>query len=358
MKKMKSISSRVAQNQVSGPSQNFIFHPTSVLYFDQPKASNLPEVDYNTTSYYVDLEEFEAEFTVPEAIKSDLELQLTAVMTNTPYVHDAFPCAVMATTEGGPAPSHRPLITDHPHLHQGFWAFLVWCSNILADEISWKLFPSELIAIIDPKPDIDVQDLPIYNFPDFEAQICIASYSDAIHVMRVEQFFSSLVVGVMDKNFSKPSRAYAEIRVEGQKMFAGVPPTMIPRGMIVVVWNAKSMTRPSFRETFFSLFATYHPSLIVVTEARISNNDGKELINNLPGKYDSTVFDNIDLCGGVVLMWRVNELYVSYKEADFMIEDALFNVTFEVLFFPNASLFSKLSSYTCQIHVRMVPISC
>lgn len=329
MKKLKSISSRVAQNQVSGTCQNYLSHPNCVFYFNPPKSTNVPELDYNNTSYYVDMEDLEMLFPLDEAIKTDLNFQVTAVMDKLPYTHENFPCAIMATTEGNAAAAHRPLIRDQPHMHLGFWRFLDWCSNQLREQLDWKLYPTELLAVVDPVPDIDVQDLPIYNIPAFDAHIFIASYSDTIHIMRAEDFFYSLNVRVSRRFFWGMSRAYTDISVEGQKKFEGVPNT-IPRGLIVSIWNAKSMTRPSFKATFLELFATHHPALLIVTEARISDEHCQELITTLPGKYESAVFDNIDQCGGVVLMWRVNDLFVSYKEDDSTAESGLFNFTFEV----------------------------
>lgn len=194
------------------------------------------------------------------------------------------------------------------------------------------MYPNDLLGVIDPIPDVDVDDLPVYSFPDFEGHVFIASNTNAVHVMRVENFFYGLQVKVVPKCLWERRRKYTEICLEGQKVQTGGS-TVIPRGTMVILWNARSMARPSFKHLFLELFATHHPSLIVVTEARICNNDCKELLTLLPGKFDSTIFENH--CRGVVLMWRVNDLYVDFKESDFDCDDdALFDVLFEVNIIP------------------------
>ena len=319
------------------------------MYFEQPKSSNGPELNYNTTYYSIDVEDAENGLRVPHAIKTDLNIQLYCAVSKLPYHPVMFPCSVMVTSAGKILPAHHPLITDHPNMHLGFWAYLDWCSNRLAAQGSWLLYPNNLLAVVDPRPAVVVDDLPVYNFPDSRSHVFIASNAHAIHVMSVEHTFTGVEITVVPRYFQTKPRAYTEVCLEGKTMVGTEVSAFIPRGTVVVAWNALSMTRPSFRATFFEMFERHHPSLMVVTEARISNNDCRELISNLPGEYQSKWFEN--QCGGVVLMWRGNDLLPNYNESDLGSANLLFTVLFEVL-----HLISYFGSQRFVLHRLVLPL--
>ena len=79
-------------------------------------------------------------------------------------------------------------------------------------------------------------------------------------------------------------------------------PSLSPK-MNILVWNCRGAMKPSFRSTIRDLKIFHSPSIVVVTETRISGSRAGEILHTLP--YDGIhTTDPIGYARGIWLLWR------------------------------------------------------
>lgn len=314
--KGKSITSQIANIEVGNNSRTtLLLNPKNIIYFKPLYTSKLvPEVDYNNTLFYVDGEDYHRNVYIRDAIRFDLRNQLRDKLLRKSYDRESFQCDLMAMPDGVALPPHRPLIEDQQDLHLAFWAFLDWTSRKLRASGSTQLYPDILIPIVDPIPGIDIDNLPISSFPDFNRHLFMSSDADAVHVSSIDAFFHYVEINVTPRSFWRWPREYVDISLKGDTIGYGDYHPFFPRGTVVVIWNARSMARPSFEKGFKKLYEAHKPSLLVITQARITWQHCKQLVHRLPGNYKCSVFQNLRDCGGVVVIWKLCEIVVKFIE--------------------------------------------
>ena len=87
------------------------------------------------------------------------------------------------------------------------------------------------------------------------------------------------------------------------------PPVYLPLTMNIICQNCRGALNPRFRSTLDSLISKYNPSLVIVTETRISGTWAKDITNRLP--FDGDIHTNtIGYAGGLQLS-RIQMLWKS-----------------------------------------------
>lgn len=204
----------------------------------------VPEIDYNMTLFFVDDKDYHYNVYIHDAVQLDLQNQLRDKMLRKFYDRESFQCDLMETPDGVALPLHRPLIEDYQDLHLAFWEFMDLSVGQLRATGCSQLYPKNLLSIIDPILGINIEKIPTYSFPDFERHLFMSSDADAVHVMIVDAFFYNVEIDVTPRYLLRWPREYVDIGLKGEKIKYRDYDTYIPRGTVVVIWNAKSMVGP------------------------------------------------------------------------------------------------------------------
>lgn len=263
----KSISQKVLNTQI-GSSRTINYHPRNIILFKHYPSKIVPDLDYNNTFFFVDNEDFHRQICIRDAVQRDLKHQLRDKMLQQSYNMESFQCEIMASTDGKAVPPHRPIIDDQRDLHLAFWAFLDWAADGLRATGSSMLFPKELIPLIDPIPGINIENLTPYSFPISPSHVYISPDADSVHVTSVESFMYYVEIDVNHKILWRLNREYVQMTLKGETTNYGEYTTYIPRGTVIVIWNSRSMARPSFENAFKTLYDAHKPSLLVITQSR------------------------------------------------------------------------------------------
>lgn len=118
---------------------------------------------------------------------------------------------------------------------------------------------------------------------------------------------------------------------------------------MVLLWNARGCTRPSFVQHFTTLFDKFNPVLFVILEARIFSESTTYLMYDLPGSYEVCHCGPQRRPGGVLVLWKPsalmgNFLYTSDAPTG-MVFDAVFKVMSCITYILNTSFVFQLQSY-------------
>uniref|UniRef100_A0A803M0D2 Ubiquitin-like protease family profile domain-containing protein n=1 Tax=Chenopodium quinoa TaxID=63459 RepID=A0A803M0D2_CHEQI len=185
-----------------------------------------------------------------------------------PKLEDVLPKERRGSRRGDKVrPAYYPDLSDlDGYLHKGVSEFAKWlCSNSSTDDF----IPQEIVPIFDLKPEVDLDNIPLYCLPTEERHIFIGASTAAIHVMEVEGMIRFIHLNVFSCVTEKLKVKYHRVSIKGSnnEINEGAPRYM-HSGSTIVIWNARNVHRPSFLETFYEIFDYYAPLVVVVTEAR------------------------------------------------------------------------------------------
>ncbi|OMO52520.1 hypothetical protein CCACVL1_29203 [Corchorus capsularis] len=181
-----------------------------------------------------------------------------------------------------------PLQLDLEHIH-----CRVKPVDLLIDAGEVKLFR----ALIDPDVDnsviVDVSMKLLKNSGSLGYKVKMTS-GRQMHLIEKEQDDTTEVT-------SKVSQKEEAVKV-----------TVNPFGVIaVMIWNCKGYKQAQFHVGVREIVAKYHPSVLIITNSRISCKDGKQAIDPRPFKSYHVV-EPVLGCGGALILWNADEVFVSF----------------------------------------------
>lgn len=299
---------QVVSHEMS-PTRQIHFHPRVSMYFAPSKGTE-PEIDLNNTMFFK---------TYDELLEDDdynpisNEWVRAAIFSKT-WDRDGFPGTFMLREGPRIDPYHLPTPDDSTGIiHGGLLSYIEW--------EAWQEFdaiPANYLALIDPRPVLHIDQTPIYAVPIRKTPIFMGSYTDALHVMRISKHLQSVDLDVFYHEVKRRSRRYHQIQVSATDQYSGqLTKALLVKGLVVVIWNARGVTRPSFMIHFNEIFQKLNPALTIITESRIGEAPLLLLAQKLPGAYQHDVFGPTGRAGGVVMFWSVKDIQPSITQRMF-----------------------------------------
>uniref|UniRef100_A0A803MAV6 Uncharacterized protein n=1 Tax=Chenopodium quinoa TaxID=63459 RepID=A0A803MAV6_CHEQI len=212
-------------------------------------------------------------------------------------------------------PAYMPLIDDAAgYLHMGVVLFMKWfCRR--ACPSTHCCIPKELIPIFDLKAFVDLDQTPTFSLPSTTREIVLVANKVWVHVMEAHTPFSTLTVTVHSDVTCNSGTRYFTVGIKANTNDILDNNLKFNKGMLVVVWNARSIHRPSFNEYFKELHDRYSPMLVIITEARGRRPLFNFVQTKMVGNYRIEAIGPSSDLGGVLLVWALKvELYITSRQ--------------------------------------------
>lgn len=292
----------------TSPTRNLLYHPREAMYFS-PAAGMRYELDINRTFYFQTYDEIIGE---EEWNPVDRDTIVRAIFSKTSD-REGFPGRFMVTENNRVLPFHLPTPEDSGgRIPAGLLAYIEWEARSRAEFEAFEVIPYNYLPFIDPIPVLHIDQTPVYTVPIKKTPIFFGSYTDGLHVMKNSNYIHSIDVDVFYREGNLYKKGYHHIHLGSTEQYVGhTTPTLLAKGLLVVIWNARGVTRPSFKEHFYRIFSQLTPSIIIVTESRINEPQLLLIAQTLPGTYQHDLFGPEGRAGGVVMFWSVNQVQPS-----------------------------------------------
>ncbi|XP_074268116.1 uncharacterized protein LOC141591623 [Silene latifolia] len=314
---------------------SILFHPrlltrdplTLILYhqdatpevYYQPPPLTLPEAPINEITFTLERRLVSPQVTVPS---------LRAIPAN-PYKPPLFcPNICRINTRllsGCLEPAHLSDLSDLPTLSPVLLCFLKWFLK------EWHTFhpsltiPPELQFLIDPTPILP-RLRRVFLLSSTSKKVIAASFSNSIVNFRTLSLMAELDVKVSWERVPAldhrkisltlcginhqpscacpnrgPDGAEEEVCPRAPDELTNAP--LMPASMNILYWNCRGIARPSFRTHLSYLINAHNPSIVILSETRVSSPNCLSIVRKLP--FDSVeLLDPVGFTGGIIILWN------------------------------------------------------